>query len=187
MARTTTDDDEDGEEPRWSKPRPRKALPGPADKKDRPKSQRHRSQRPTPQGRLGLKQAGRPPDTVTAVLRNDADGAKLCRQHFFEGNAPLHHDLQYALGDQMCRGVTDEALQQRMILHELLMQRRVGKDGAVARLSRASARSRASNRRPVGTFSRAASKATLSLSVRSRVMVGSCASAAAPITPEPHP
>ena len=32
-------DDEDGERmPRWSRPRPRKALSGPKDKKDRPKA-----------------------------------------------------------------------------------------------------------------------------------------------------
>ena len=111
--------------------------------------------------------------------RSSPCAREMRSQQPIEGHAALHDDGEAAAGPQAPRRVGDEIFEQRVVLGEARMQRRIGEDRvpgargageAGARMSLAS-----------GTFSRAASKATASLSRRSSAMPGSRASAAAPI------
>ena len=70
----------------------------------------------------------RVPDAVACVLRSHGNAREMRSEQPIERHAALHDDGEAAAGPQPPRCVGDEVFEQRVVLGEARMQRRIGED-----------------------------------------------------------
>src|SRR5690606_38594685 len=71
----------------------------------------------------------RSPDPVEPGLGDGLDPAEMPREQLVQGDAALHHHLKAAAGRQVGRRLCDQAIEERAILGDALVQRRIVEDG----------------------------------------------------------